>query len=198
MYRPDEMAFLTEQMRQEIKENRLAYSEKKTITWDGNTEGKASISVGDDGRLLFKVSDTPIVITQDNIKKVMFNGNEKQTLSGDQVTVASQTFDNNATLTVVYLELQNDGDIKQYIVVADNDIYLEGTLLVEKGVYLWNNTGTASTVPSYVSCVELETIHPIPQEYIPPLDRLILNGADGNQYALTITDGAISVAPVTT
>ena len=40
--------------------------------------------------------------------------------------------------------------------------------------------------------------YPIPQEYIPPLDRLILNGADGKQYALTVTDGAISVAPVTT
>lgn len=198
MYRPDEMAFLTEQMRQEIKKNRLAYSEKKTITWDGNTEGKASIAVDDYGPLLFKVSDTPIVITQDNIKKVTFNGNEKQTLSGDQVTVASQTLDNNATLTVVYQELQNDGDIFQCIAVADNDIYYEGTFLAEKGVYLRNDTGTASTVPSYVSCVELETIHPIPQWAIPPLDRLILNGADGNQYALTITDGAISVAPVTT
>ena len=66
--------------------------------------------------------------------------------------------------------------------------------IFEKGLYfLYSDSGYVSKL-----VYNAQTIHPLPQWAIPPLDRLILNGADGNQYALTITDGAISVAPVTT
>lgn len=65
--------------------------------------------------------------------------------------------------------------------------------------FAWQESKTGTTTDTTISITtETETIHPIPAEYIPPLDRLILNGADGNQYALTITDGALSVAPVET
>lgn len=49
----------------------------------------------------------------------------------------------------------------------------------------------------YLSYVEFaETVHPIDQKYIPPVDSLTMNGADGKRYKLTVNNGSISVAEV--
>ena len=43
---------------------------------------------------------------------------------------------------------------------------------------------------------EYEEIKPIDQKYIPPMDSITLNGADGNKYKLTVDEnGALAVNP---
>lgn len=39
-----------------------------------------------------------------------------------------------------------------------------------------------------ISIVTPETVHPIAPKYIPPLDSLTLNGADGKQYKLSVDE----------
>ena len=41
---------------------------------------------------------------------------------------------------------------------------------------------------------EVETIHPIDQKYIPPMDSITLNGADGNQYKVSVNASGALVA----
>lgn len=44
--------------------------------------------------------------------------------------------------------------------------------------------------------VRSETIHPIDQKFLPPVDIITMNGADGKQYKLTVSGGALNIAEV--
>ena len=44
--------------------------------------------------------------------------------------------------------------------------------------------------------LQWETIHPIDQKFIPPVDSLTINGTDGKQYKLTISGGSLNIAEV--
>lgn len=58
---------------------------------------------------------------------------------------------------------------------------------MSKGIYLfYAEHGNPVIFRNYISQVEFETIHPIPAEYIPPLDALYLNGTDGVRYKLYV------------
>lgn len=181
MYRPDEMAFLTEQMRQEIKKNRPAYTDKeiKTITWDGVTDGRHQIPVDD--AMLTRVSDTFVDFEKETIIKLVGIMSEMEEVFD---TFEFSRMESRGIVVLIVTTLEGSPVILSISGNADGDgiSYKEGVYMRSEGYIEYN----------------AQTIHPIPAEYIPPLDRLILNGADGNQYALTITDGAISVAPVTT
>ena len=49
----------------------------------------------------------------------------------------------------------------------------------------------------YCSYIEFaETVHPIDPKYLPPVDSITMNGADGKQYKLTVSGGALNIAEV--
>ena len=181
MLRPEEMALLTEQMRQEIKKRQLASKEKKVIAWDGIIGDRPTITDTTTGAMFAKVSDHPIEVTKDNVKRVILYSGEDIVIEEVEISSSGYVTSIHALDALVCL-ISHDA--------SENSLVPEGIWFV----YLDEN----GIDVAFAKSLELETIHPLPAEYIPPLDRLILNGADGNQYALTITDGAISVAPVTT
>lgn len=185
MLRPDETAMILEQMRQEIKKNGLADTETKTVVWDGDMEGKLSFPF-DPGNgaasFLVRVSENPIALTSETFKKMTISVSDEDIEEIQDVTLV----EDGPLLNI----LSNTGLVLGMILSQD---VAEGDGVILAGVYFILYGDGA-----YIRSLSYEEIHPIPAEYIPPLDRLILNGADGNQYALTITDGAISVAPVTT
>ena len=180
---PAEIALILEQAKHEAKKKQLASKEQNVITWDGNTEGKKELPAGDN-IVLYKVSDAPVKITKDNVKKILLNdGRTADQIAEEQngtISVASQSDENGATLTAVAVVA--GAYTTQFVAVADDDMYSDGILVIEKGVYFLGIEKTGV----FVSAIELETIHPIPQEYIPPLDALYMNGTDGVKYKLYV------------
>lgn len=73
-----------------------------------------------------------------------------------------------------------------------------GSEFVVIDIELWT-AGDGSVVNRAIGLSVLaETIHHINQKFIPPLDSLTLNGADGKQYRLTIDEnGALVIAAIT-
>lgn len=139
---------------------RLGYTEtvKKTITWDGNTEGKLAIPA--ENMLAYKVSDTPIKITQDNIKRIRFSNDSVKI---DGYVVQSQTAENGATMSAVIGIM---GMVTgQLAAVAYDDIYVDGDLIIEKGVYF----GMGYNGKDYISILETEeeVIHKVDPKYLP-------------------------------
>lgn len=191
MYRPEEVTMILEQAKQYTDSQKLWRTERKTLAFDGNPEGKESqpIEVNGNAAVMVRVSDSPVKFTKEKIKKLswLFAGQTVHDLSGISVVEHDATIPGR-----IVMFTDPDGATYQLVMVVDQDLTM-GEMTLSKGVYFLYVDDH-----SYTSLLEIEIITPIPQEYIPPLDRLILNGADGNQYALTITDGALSVAPVTT
>lgn len=182
MYRPDEMALILEQARQEAKKQQLAGTERKTITWDGIIGDRQTIAIGSKNLIFAKISEYSAEVEAKDIKKLVVSV-EGAEISMDEYELA---------YSGSYVTIHFPGSPEDVLCIISADT----TDIASIPAGVWFLTPTSEDI--YTSRLELETIHPIPQEYIPPLDRLILNGADGNQYALTIIDGAISVAPVTT
>ena len=187
---------ILEQVRQEVRKNQLASAGKevKTITWDGDTTGKVVIpdfATNRDDSSFVRVYDKFSAITKESIKRIVIDMNGvQQELPKSMYTVVEQEgllFISDTGASIVFAILVPAG--------FEEIGFVEGIYFFSGFMYTGWGTDEVAIVEIEL---ELETIHPIPQEYIPPLDRLILNGADGNQYALTITDGALSVAPVTT
>lgn len=57
--------------------------------------------------------------------------------------------------------------------------------------------GTSESSHTIAVYKDVETIHPIDKKYIPALDSLTLNGADGKQYSVTVdANGALAVTAV--
>lgn len=182
MYRPDEMALILEQAKQYTDSQRLAHTETKTLL----KQTEILVEATDEGNVFYK---EPHIVFFENgmLLTVIWDGvrykNTSELVQPDDTINA--VFVGNRSIMGLG---ENTGE--PYLIVC-----FEQTDLSDVRKY----NAIVSAVPgSHTLTIMQETIHPIPQEYIPPLDRLILNGADGNQYALTITDGAISVAPVTT
>ena len=180
---PAEMAMILEQVRQEAKKIRPAHTEVKTLINDGTSPGKDFFG---NGNLYAKVSDEPIDLS--TVIDISITENETTTTLPHN----SFLYEGNEYSHMLYF---NSGSG----VINENSLMLFSAFVDDEGDGVQKGTYALSLdAQNGISKIRYEAIHPIPQECIPPLDRLILNGADGNQYALTITDGAISVAPVTT
>lgn len=184
---PAEMALILEQVRQEAKKNRLAHTEKKVLTYDGNLDNYLAKEDMPDGvggtRYFVKLLDSPIDLH--SVTRVLL--------------VTASGYTDMIELNQENSRVEDDGEGTGFLYVYYQGIELPVLAVSELfGTIVFYFDSIYGSITCWASSVEIQTIHPIPAEYIPPLDRLILNGADGNQYALTITDGAISVAPVTT
>ena len=195
---PAEMAMILEQARQEAKKQQRGRKEKKVITWDGDTTGKALVP-GNVGYAC-KISDDPIDLSNLTLKKITVENYDSYGYVSSMEYAGDLIYSSEIPDMGIWGANVIDGPAVLFSGATLIMVVKEDMEALSKGVYLFYQKDGSENYfqESYVSVVEFEKIHPIPQEYIPPLDRLILNGADGNQYALTITDGAISVAPVTT
>jgi hypothetical protein len=163
------------------------------LTYDGNDDGK--FVIGEPGtEQLVKVSDTPI--DANGIKRATFcvpedaDGFPKEYPSPGVTmiveTVGADEFGANGTIVVIEYEL--GGLPVCFVVPNGTDDFPTGTYFCQLGggvVY------TASIE------YETETIHPIDPKYIPALDSLTLNGADGKQYKLAVDEsGALAATAI--
>lgn len=141
--------------------------------------------------------------------KLTFDGNREglEVFEDDEsyVYISTNTYDLNCVESFV-LHIGNVSGT-----VAKGDFYVEGVadaqelFLTDEGITVpmvlsIQGMGTVilATDASYVSEITFaETIHTIDPKYIPTLDALTLNGADGKQYTLTVDDtGALAVTAI--
>lgn len=173
--KPEEVALILGEAKRYTDSQRLAYSSKPVYTFNGDTTGKVQVEE------YIKISDDTPDLTQ--ITKVVAFGQDgfHGEITGDDLTITNQSSNGWD---------EQDARIGEqiFIIVISNSSYE----LVPNGLYV------LSLDSGYISKIEFsETIHPIPAEYIPPLDHLILNGLDGKQYKLTVDEsGALTTTEV--
>lgn len=85
--------------------------------------------------------------------------------------------------------------LDMYLAVAYNSGSWNGLEIPKPGIYL--HKGNLADLGGNIRfCLEYETIHPIDQKFLPPVDSITMNGADGKQYKLTVSGGALNIAEV--
>lgn len=172
---PAEMALILEQANQEAKKNRLAYTEKKVLTYDGNLDNylvKEDMPDGVGGtRYLIKLLDTAIDLY--SVTRVLL--------------VTASGYSDMIELSGENSRIENDSEGTGFLYVYYQGIELP-VLAVSKhlGTITFYFDSIYGSITCWAGSVEIQTIHPIPQEYIPPLDALYLNGTDGVRYKLYV------------
>lgn len=173
---PIDRAIILDEAKQYTNSQRIAYMEGQAdITFDGNIEGKEIIP----GSSLVKVSDTAYDLTK--VKTVTQRLN-----NGTYVTLAADAFTFEGAEGAAYLLYGNDVGVvsSQKGSILDEDSGIVGTFVLAVG-------------STWISKVEFaKTIHPIDQKFLPPVDSITMNGADGKQYKLTVSGGALNIAEV--
>lgn len=64
------------------------------------------------------------------------------------------------------------------------------------GMYLFMSASVDSLTNHFKLEFTWGTVKTIDPKFIPPMDSIILNGADGKQYKLTVSGGALNIAEV--
>lgn len=181
MLKPDEMAFLTEQLRQEIKKNQLASTEKKRLECD-YLSGKHGLPIYPFGIPVIKMSEEPIKITKDSITRIAALGTDDYEQNNGNVDLSGIFVLDDGQLRYIGHETE---DTYPWITIAGEDVATDEGV-IEKGTYFtifgYNGFPEGKTGFFYVTLLEYKETHPIPQEYIPPLDALYMNGTDGVRY----------------
>lgn len=202
MYRPDEMAMILEQVRQEAKKQQLGHIDVQKYSYNGDPSGKDQFrypyAESKYDVFYVHISRDIFSVRQDVVKKIEATVSWNGEVTKTEINLEQLLFEGGDFGGIIF---QTDGDAELAdfpLILVDPEGYEDSGEYIPKGISVRCVNIQDENIEQYISLIETQTIHPIPQEYIPPLDRLVLNGADGNQYALTITDGAISVAPVTT
>lgn len=174
--RPDEMTAILEQVKDYTNSQRLGYIGKKIITWDGDTAGKVIIE-SELGNAC-KISDAPIDTSHLTLKRIILTGTDGTNY------VEWDIFDVVSVESIPEYGLFGitGGTGVTFFAVVHQD-----SEMFSKGVYLYFTTHSSGLL-EYISLVEFEELHPIPAEYIPPLDALILNGADGSKHKIYVDE----------
>lgn len=163
---------------------RLGYTETKTITWDGNTEGKHTVTV--DGLNFFKMSDEPFIKDKCVAKRAML------TTADGSMAIESETFEfenltaDYGTITLIYMVYDGNSEycaltVPKTIVDGDGHEW-------QKGTYFLHNED------SYAKLLELETVHQIDQKFIPGVTLPVINYEDYFKIGFfsAITKGAMT------
>lgn len=170
---PAEMAMILEQVRQEVKKHQLGSTEPgKIYTFDGDMDGKV-ITNG-----CVKISDTPMDLTL---------------LTKATLTIHPDIVEEFGTSYVEYTDIVVLEETAYGQVAFSDEIQLAvsvkepGTDFPVSGLYVVVDTMDEGKLGAWISELKFsKVIHPIPQEYIPPLDALYLNGTDGVRYKLYV------------
>lgn len=142
--------------------------------WDGDRTGRARLVTGVyRTRDVYKISDTPADLN--NLTEIKYSNGE--TLAWEVRTIGGQQ---HAVVTDEWGDaLYNE--CGSWVVSADDGLYV------------------CRDDSNWVSCIRFgdDVIHTIDKRLIPPLDSITLNGADGNQYKLTIdTNGQLQTSKI--
>lgn len=82
------------------------------------------------------------------------------------------------------------------IILTSQQITIDGSygqVTLTPGIWIYQNHNDDFTIRELLGETK-ENVYPIPQKYIPALDSIVLNGADGKQYSLTVdANGQLSV-----
>lgn len=165
-------------------------SKVKTLTFDGDIAGKETFS----GELLFvpgiyvKISDSAIF------------ADELQSIIG--TAIGDKAVCNSIPMDTVTWDVEAGATIFQIanwpapaILAFPTDMVLDESHTVTAGTYVLY-MDTWLTYVSAITC-GTETVRPIDPKFLPGIDALTLNGADGKQYKLVVdASGALAVTPI--
>lgn len=133
-----------------------------------------------------------------------FNGDTSGiVVEDDLVFISTEVYDLTKLERVVYTTNTGAKTIveKENIIVIDMDGNGQ-VAQTSDGTYVavaqyGFGTGVYCTDALWVSRLEFaKTIHPIDPKFLPPVDSITMNGADGKQYKLTVSGGALNIAEV--
>lgn len=163
----------------------IAYTEPgKKYTWNGdisNTEVNDSM-----GMPVYKISSD--IIDPYKVSKVTLyiSGQGEFVQDNKQFEIVDRTAE--VGMYIITLGFSTGAGNILISVGGDNAIAPVGIYLS----YVEDNG-----VVAYISGIELaETIHPIDPKYIPAMDSITLNGADGKQYKVTVdANGKLTTTP---
>lgn len=161
----------------------LSKVEKTIFTWNGDTTGKTIVEGGEEDNNGCKISDNLIDAEKAKLVKLrLFHDKSGMELDIEDI------YESKELLPLAYGF--KAGGLEENKTLLS--IFYQDMAGVSKGVYLGYGDGW------YVSYAEFETIHPIDQKFIPPVDSIILNGADGKQYRLSVNESGELVTEATT
>lgn len=147
-------------------------------------------------------------------KVYTFDGNAEETKKYGNITYAkiADTAPNLHNVTKAVYTAPNGSTIEYSSEkLTVDDVESQGKIIGQRikaslggqtaAVIILDNTGLwvyAQPGYGYCSLIEFaETVHPIDQKFIPPVDSLTINGTDGKQYKLTVDEnGALAVTVV--
>ena len=162
----------------------LASSETKTITWDGNSDNHEILDLED--IVFVKIYDEPIDNNKVTEVEVSFTGAEVGVVTHNIFQKESMEWSEEGIGKILTISL---GDYVDYSVPGI-------LMIITEDVEGWCTKGVYALLIGafWVSKIITETIHPIDPKYIPAMDSITLNGADGKQYEVTVdANGALSV-----
>ena len=168
-------------------EDRLAYENGATITYDGNAEGRPSILN------YIKISDlTPS--PEDVIGGVyrIFSLSDTYITQSHIVDYSGTDYFGN-----IFAITQGGGERSPMLLICfvDNFKMGEGMTIPEKGIYSLNSSGL------YVELFSYGTIKKIDEKFLPVMDSVILNSSTTSstkKFKITVDDtGTISATEVT-
>ncbi len=160
------------------------------IEWDGNGDGLTAC-IGDGGYYIwYKLSD--IAPTDEQLKQATLRF---PAYGGDVV----QPITEEIWAGMVEQGLVADDWVMSGfgMVIRKPNTYVElvDTLFTETGSYFLKNEDGAYC--SRLSIPSTKTIHPIDPKFIPVMDSLVLNGADGKQYKIAVdASGALTATAI--
>ena len=155
----------------------LARVKRKTLTFDGDQEGKETLPYEVNGSMaaMVRVSDMPVKFTKENIKKLnwTFSGEISHDLSGVSV------IENDATMPGrVVILIAPDGAAYQLVMAVDQDLNM-GDMTLLKGVYF-----LCADENFYTTLLEIETVHQIDQKFIPGVVLPVIKAKSANDSFL--------------
>lgn len=177
--------------RQYADSQRLAYAEEKEYVFGRGLHENEIVTFF--GYPYYKVSNEAVdfnTVTSWTASH-MINGNIlEETLSKDELMLVSE---NTETGAVFFLCKTNSEII--IAISSSVDIPDETGNLLAGGTYLLCGEAEKELVDS--AQLTVETIHPIDPKYLPALDSITLNGADGKQYKLAVDEsGALAATAI--
>ena len=175
---------------------RLGHIDQATLTFDGTVdESKVDawlglVFGGDDNGIFVKVSDAPLPIEYVKTVTIGFYKEVPPDLTLDASKFLVELVDKEAFPG--FWMLLDTSHTRAYVFVVETAIVIEeeGTIPItlNPGTYYFVHRGGY-----YTKTVECETVHQIDAKFIPALDSLTMNGADGKQYKLAVDENGALV-----
>ena len=204
-----DQAILQDEIRQALnalfKSGQVGRVGIQKISYNSYTDTKEIIPYGN--QHYARVLDTPITLTSENFKSVTMgvfwpnNINTVLEYSQEKGNASIRAVDEMGGAICLFCT-DPDGKPVEYPIVAifEQDFPAElAGVDISKGVYFYTADDAVGN-EAFIIKIDLEykTTSTIDQKFIPPMDSIILNGADGKQYKLSVNESGELVTEATT